>query len=121
LIDFPFSVTLSPTFPSAAMAYKLPVLPYSYDALEPYIDARTMQIHHTKHHQAYVDKANAAFHGTDWAERPIEEVLKNLKKVPEDKRTAVQNNGGGHGRKGVGSLRGSLQKPSAVLSGALLT
>jgi superoxide dismutase, Fe-Mn family len=78
------------------MAYEVPPLPYDYDALEPHIDEQTMQIHHDKHHQAYVDKVNAALEGTDWADRPIEDVLANLGQVPEDKRTAVRNNGGGH-------------------------
>jgi superoxide dismutase, Fe-Mn family len=78
------------------MAYAVPPLPYDYDALEPHIDEQTMQIHHDKHHQAYVDKVNAALEGTDWADRPIEEVLASLDQVPEEKRTAVRNNGGGH-------------------------
>ncbi|WP_088006346.1 superoxide dismutase [Indiicoccus explosivorum] len=78
------------------MAYELPKLPYAYDALEPHIDKETMNIHHTKHHQAYVDKTNAALEGTDLASKPIEEVIRNLNDVPEDKRTAVRNNGGGH-------------------------
>ncbi len=76
--------------------YTLPALPYAYDALEPHIDAKTMEIHHTKHHQAYIDKVNKALEGTVWAEKGIEEVITNLDKVPEDKRTAVRNNGGGH-------------------------
>jgi superoxide dismutase, Fe-Mn family len=78
------------------MAYSVPPLPYDYNALEPHIDERTMQIHHDKHHQAYVDKVNAALEGTDWADKPIEEVLANLGQLPDDKRTAVRNNGGGH-------------------------
>ena len=78
------------------MAYSVPPLPYDYRALEPHIDERTMQIHHDKHHQAYVDKVNAALEGTEWADRPIEEVLTNLGSLPDDKRTAVRNNGGGH-------------------------
>src|SRR5438876_5735503 len=78
------------------MAYEVPPLPYPEDALEPHIDAQTMQIHHDKHHQAYVDKVNAALEGTDWADKPIEEVIANLSQVPDDKRTAVRNNGGGH-------------------------
>jgi superoxide dismutase, Fe-Mn family len=78
------------------MAYEVPPLPYEESALEPHIDAQTMQIHHDKHHQAYVDKANAALEGTDLADKPIEEVIANLSQVPEDKRTAVRNNGGGH-------------------------
>jgi Fe-Mn family superoxide dismutase len=78
------------------MGYSLPELGYAYDALEPHIDARTMEIHHSKHHNGYVTKVNAALEGTDLADKPIEEVISNLSAVPEDKRTAVQNNGGGH-------------------------
>ncbi len=78
------------------MAYSVPPLPYAYDALEPYIDKATMEFHHDKHHQAYVDKANAALAGTALADAAIEDVLKDLSQVPADKRTAVQNNGGGH-------------------------
>jgi len=78
------------------MPYTLPDLPYDYSALEPHIDARTMEIHHTKHHQAYIDKVNAALEGTEFAGKPIEEVIANLGSIPEDKRTAVRNNGGGH-------------------------
>jgi superoxide dismutase, Fe-Mn family len=78
------------------MAYEVPPLPYAYDALEPHIDEQTMQLHHDKHHQAYVDKVNAALEGTDLAGKPIEEVLKNLDAVPSDKQAAVRNNGGGH-------------------------
>jgi superoxide dismutase, Fe-Mn family len=78
------------------MAYEVPPLPYDYDALEPHIDEQTMRIHHDKHHQAYVDKANAALEGTDWDGKDIEEVLKNLDSLPADKQTAVRNQGGGH-------------------------
>ncbi len=79
------------------MAYELPPLPYAYDALEPHIDARTMEIHHTKHHQGYVNKVNAALEGhADLAGKPIEQVLREIKNVPEDIRQAVINNGGGH-------------------------
>jgi superoxide dismutase, Fe-Mn family len=78
------------------MPYEVPALPYDYAALEPHIDEATMRVHHDKHHQAYVDKANAALEGTDWADKPIEEVVANLSQIPEDKRTAVRNNGGGH-------------------------
>jgi superoxide dismutase, Fe-Mn family len=77
------------------MAYEVPPLPYDYDALEPHIDEATMRVHHDKHHQAYVDKANAALEGTDWANRSVEEVLKNLDALG-DKATPVRNNGGGH-------------------------
>ena len=78
------------------MPFELPELPYDYAALEPHIDARTMEIHHGKHHQAYVDNANKALDGTEWADRPVEEVVASLDSIPEDKRTAVRNNAGGH-------------------------
>ncbi|HXF97270.1 MAG TPA: superoxide dismutase [Gaiellaceae bacterium] len=78
------------------MAFTLPPLPYPYDALEPHIDARTMEIHHTKHHQTYVDNANKALEGTEWAEKSVEEVLRSIDQIPEDRRTAVRNNAGGH-------------------------
>jgi Fe-Mn family superoxide dismutase len=78
------------------MPYELPPLPYDFDALEPTIDAKTMEIHHDKHHQAYVTNLNAALDGTEWADHPIEQVLANLDLIPEDKRAAVRNNGGGH-------------------------
>lgn len=79
------------------MAYTLPELPYAYDALEPHIDARTMEIHHTKHHQAYISKVNAALEGhDDLAAKSIEDLVRDLDAVPESIRTAVRNNGGGH-------------------------
>jgi Fe-Mn family superoxide dismutase len=78
------------------MAYEVPPLPYDYDALEPHIDEQTMHFHHDKHHQAYVDNANKALEGTEWADRPVEQVLDNLDLLPEDKQTAVRNNAGGH-------------------------
>jgi len=78
------------------MALSLPDLPYDYAALEPTIDEQTMRIHHDKHHQAYVDNANKALEGTDWADKPVEEILASLDSIPEDKRAAVRNNGGGH-------------------------
>jgi Fe-Mn family superoxide dismutase len=78
------------------MPYEVPPLPYDYAALEPHIDEATMRVHHDKHHQAYVDKVNAALEGTDWADKPIEDVVANLSQIPEDKRNAVRNNGGGH-------------------------
>ena len=78
------------------MAYEVPPLPYAYDALEPHIDEATMRVHHDKHHQAYVDKANAALEGTEWDGKPVEEVLKNLDSLPADKQKPVRNNGGGH-------------------------
>lgn len=78
------------------MAFTVPPLPYDYDALEPTIDSETMRLHHDKHHQAYVDNANKALDGTEWADAPVEDVLANLDQLPEDKRTAVRNNAGGH-------------------------
>ena len=78
------------------MPYSVPDLQYPFDALEPHIDAKTMEIHHDKHHGAYVDKLNAALDGTQWMDQPIEEVLANLDAIPDDKRAAVRNNGGGH-------------------------
>jgi Fe-Mn family superoxide dismutase len=78
------------------MAYSVPDLSYAFDALEPHIDARTMEIHHDKHHAAYVTNVNAALEGTEWTDRPIDSVLANLDALPEDKRMAVRNNGGGH-------------------------
>ncbi len=77
--------------------FKLPPLPYSYDALEPYIDARTMEIHYTKHHQGYVDNLNAALTGhPELQGKTLDELLGNLTQIPEDIRTAVRNNGGGN-------------------------
>jgi superoxide dismutase, Fe-Mn family len=78
------------------MPFEVPPLPYAYDALEPHIDEQTMRLHHDKHHQAYVDNANKALEGTEWADRPVEAVLANLETLPDDKRAAVQNNAGGH-------------------------
>jgi Fe-Mn family superoxide dismutase len=78
------------------MPYEVPPLPYDYNALEPHIDEETMHLHHDKHHQAYVDKANGALDGTEWAGKPIEEVLANLGSLPADKQPVVRNNGGGH-------------------------
>jgi superoxide dismutase, Fe-Mn family len=78
------------------MAYTVPPLPYAYEALEPHIDKTTMEVHHDKHHQAYVDKVNAALEGTALADAPIEQVIADLSAVPDGKRAAVKNNGGGH-------------------------
>ena len=78
------------------MAYSVPDLPYGFDALEPTIDALTMEIHHDRHHAAYVANLNAALEGTEWMDRPIDSILSNLDILPEDKRTPVRNNGGGH-------------------------
>lgn len=100
MIDFPWkeagrSYTLLLLSPFS-MPFTLPKLPYAYDALEPHIDAKTMEIHHTKHHQAYIDKLNAAVAGTQWEKMSVEEILTNFKDVPDDKKTAVKNHGGGH-------------------------
>ena len=78
------------------MPHSLPELPYAYDALEPHIDAQTMEIHHTKHHQAYINKANAALEGTEHADTCINEVLRGLNDLPADIQGPVRNNGGGH-------------------------
>ena len=78
------------------MAFELPELPYAYDALEPTIDKETMEIHHSKHHNTYVTKLNDAVKGTDLESKSIEEIVKNLDAVPENIKTAVRNNGGGH-------------------------
>ncbi|MEM6689341.1 MAG: superoxide dismutase [Planctomycetota bacterium] len=78
------------------MAYDLPALPYDYTALEPSIDARTMEIHHTKHHQAYITKVNAAIEGTGLESKSIEDLVSDLGSVPAEKQGAVRNNGGGH-------------------------
>ena len=78
------------------MAYSVPPLTYDFDALEPHIDARTMEIHHDKHHAAYVTNLNAALEGTEWMDQPLDAVLTVLDSIPEDKRMAVRNNGGGH-------------------------
>jgi Fe-Mn family superoxide dismutase len=90
------------------MPYELPPLPYDYDALEPTIDEQTMRIHHDKHHQAYVDNLNKALQGTEWADRPIHQVLALLDELPEDRRAAVRNNGGGHANH---SLFWTIMKP----------
>jgi superoxide dismutase, Fe-Mn family len=78
------------------MAYSLPALPYAYNALEPYIDAKTMEIHHTKHHQTYINNVNGAIQGTEFENLPVEKLIADLSKIPEDKRMVVRNNGGGH-------------------------
>ena len=78
------------------MSYTVPPLPYDYAALEPHIDEQTMRVHHDKHHQAYVDKANAALEGTEWADRAVEDVLRSLGSLPADKQGPVRNNAGGH-------------------------
>jgi superoxide dismutase, Fe-Mn family len=78
------------------MPFSLPPLPYAFDALEPHIDAKTMEIHHDKHHQAYVTNANAALEGTAYADASVDDVLRNLDKLPADKQGPVRNNAGGH-------------------------
>jgi Fe-Mn family superoxide dismutase len=91
------------------MAHELPPLPYDYQALEPTIDGQTMRIHHDKHHQAYVDNLNKAVEGTEWADRPVEDVVRNLSAIPEQTRAAVRNNGGGHANH---SLFWTIMKPN---------
>jgi superoxide dismutase, Fe-Mn family len=78
------------------MPFEVPPLPYDYAALEPHIDEQTMRLHHDKHHQTYVDKLNAALAGTEHEGRSIDDIIANLDSIPEDKRTVVRNNGGGH-------------------------
>ena len=103
------------------MAYELPALPYAYDALEPHIDAKTMEIHHTKHHQAYITKANAALEGTEFADLPVEELCARLGELPEAKRGAVRNNGGGHANHSLfwEILSSESSAPSAELQAAI--
>jgi len=90
------------------MPYELPPLPYDYNALEPTIDEQTMRIHHDKHHQAYVDNLNKAVEGTDLDGQPIEVLVQQLDRLPEDRRTAARNNGGGHANH---SLFWQIMKP----------
>jgi Fe-Mn family superoxide dismutase len=78
------------------MPFEVPPLPYDYAALEPHIDEQTMRVHHDKHHQAYVDNANKALEGTEWTDNPVESVLASVDAMPEEIRTAVRNNAGGH-------------------------
>ena len=103
------------------MAYELPALPYAYDALEPHIDAKTMEIHHTKHHQAYITKANAALEGTEFADLPVEELCARLGELPEAKRGAVRNNGGGHANHSLfwTILSSEMSVPSDELQAAI--
>ena len=111
------------------MAHSVPPLPYGFDALEPHIDAKTMEIHHDKHHAAYVTNLNAALEGTEWIDHPIESVLSSLESIPEDKRAAVRNNGGGHanhtlfweimGPNGGGEPSGGLAEAIASTFGGL--
>src|SRR3989304_856101 len=91
------------------MTYELPKLPYAYDALEPHVDARTMEIHHTKHHQAYITNVNKALEGQNaLAAKSVEALISDLNSVPENIRTAVRNNGGGHANH---TLFWSIMKP----------
>ena len=111
------------------MAHSVPPLPYGFDALEPHIDAKTMEIHHDKHHAAYVTNLNVALEGTEWIDHPIESVLSSLESIPEDKRPAVRNNGGGHanhtlfweimGPSGGGEPSGGLAEAIASTFGGL--
>ena len=111
------------------MAFEVPSLPYDYNALEPHIDEQTMRVHHDKHHQAYVDNANKALEGSEWADRPVEAILSDLELIPEDKRAAVRNNVGGHanhslfweimGPNGGGEPSGSLGEAIASTFGGL--
>jgi superoxide dismutase, Fe-Mn family len=78
------------------MAFEVPPLPYDYNALEPHIDEQTMRVHHDKHHQAYVDNANKALEGTQWADLPVEEILTIFDTLPDDKQAVIRNNAGGH-------------------------
>ena len=105
----------------AEKAYSLPKLPYAYDALEPHIDAKTMEIHHSRHHQAYVDNLNKALTGTEWAGKRLEELLVQLDKLPEKIRTAVRNNGGGHYNHTLfwEMMSPNATKPSAPLTDAI--
>ena len=88
--------SLSSGLELSVMAYTLPPLPYAFDALEPHIDARTMEIHHDKHHAAYIANVNKALEGSPLADMPVNELISDLEQVPEAIRTAVRNNGGGH-------------------------
>lgn len=103
------------------MAYELPALPYAYDALEPHIDAKTMEIHHTKHHQAYITKANAALEGSELADLPVEELCARLGELPTEKQGAVRNNGGGHANHSLfwEILSPEASEPSAELQAAI--
>ncbi|MCG7412196.1 superoxide dismutase [Mn] [Moraxella nonliquefaciens] len=98
------------------MSFTLPELGYSYDALEPHFDKETMEIHHSRHHQAYVNNANAALEGSEWADKSAEEVIANLDKIPTDKQTAVRNNAGGHANH---SLFWTVLKTGTELKGSL--
>lgn len=98
------------------MAYTLPQLPYSYDALEPHFDKETMEIHHSRHHQTYVNSLNAALEGSELSSLAVDEVITKLDQVPDEKRTAVRNHGGGHSNH---SFFWKNLKTGTVLSGDL--
>lgn len=105
------------------MSFTLPKIPYAYDALEPNIDAKTMEIHHTKHHQAYVDKLNAALEqASEWVDKPIETILTHLDELPESVRIAIRNNGGGHYNHSLfwESLAPSSREPKGELFEAIV-
>jgi len=104
------------------MPFELPPLPYDYAALEPHIDEQTLHIHHDKHHQTYVDKANAALAGSEWAEATTDEILRNLDKLPDDRRTAARNHVGRHANhtfywEGMGPNKGG--EPTGALAAAI--
>jgi Fe-Mn family superoxide dismutase len=104
------------------MAFTLLPLPYDYSALEPYIDTQTMHLHHDKHHQAYVDKVNDALKGHPFADLPIDEVIRRLNEVPENIRTAVRNNGGGHANHTMFwelMIPGGSKEPTGALAQAI--
>jgi len=110
------------------MPYTLPALPYPVNALEPHIDAKTMEIHHTKHHQAYINNVNTALQGSPLADKPIDDLMRELNSVPENIRTAVRNNGGGHANHslfwtvmsptGGGAPSGDLEKAITTACGS---
>ena len=103
------------------MTFTLPELPYEYNSLEPYIDAKTMEIHHTKHHQTYIDKLNTAVKGTDLENKEIEDILKDINNVPEKIRMAVINHGGGHANHSLfwQLMTSEKQEPSEELIGEI--
>src|SRR3989344_5953573 len=103
------------------MTFTLPELPYEYNDLEPYIDAKTMELHHTKHHQTYIDKLNTAVKGTDLENKEIEDILKDINNVPEKIRMAVINHGGGHANHSLfwQLMTSEKQEPSEELIGEI--
>lgn len=106
------------------MPYELPQLPYAYDALEPHIDTRTMEIHHTKHHQTYIDNANKALAGTEFDGLPVETLIQKLDSLPADKKGVLRNNAGGHANHSLfwtvlGASKGESNAPSGALADAI--